>query len=327
MASLSPASRTAAGAVRWCVSVLAATAAMILALAGGISAVGSRGNLAAPPLAATDCIDEKLALIRDVNLEGVRIIGTGSSVAWRNLAASEFEQVSGIPAFNAGLCLLHVNQTAFWTDVMLDVSSDAEIVLYIVAPRDFEDCNPADTRLFDPVLTALYLRRMVPGWSPYAINFKWHYLVTQVGRIQDLRKSSSPNFLSSDESGWSPLRIPKAWMPEPAFDPRCFESLREFDEQLEARNVRLIVATLPVKPLWRSTFDPDLTIVAEWKARIRSELGPNSVFIDGSALQWTDARFVDPVHLLPDAGIAYSRFLAGRLNAVLAGDRSDSRSL
>jgi hypothetical protein len=299
---------------------------MILALAAGVGVVASRGNLVAPPLAATDCIDEKLALIREIDLSGVRLIGTGSSAAWRNLSASEFERASGIPAFNAGLCLLHVNQTAFWTDVLLEVSTEAESVLYIVAPRDFEDCTPADTRLFDPVLTALYLRRKVPSWAPYAINFKWHYLITQVGRIQEQRKSSSPNFLSSDESGWSPLRVPKSWMPEPVFDPRCFEALRDFDAQLEARNVRLVVATLPVKPLWRSTFDPDLTIVAEWKARIRSEIRPGSIFIDGTALEWTDARFVDPVHLLPDAGIAYSRFLAGRLNAVLAG-RGQSQEL
>ena len=62
-------------------------------------------------------------------------------------------------------------------------------------------------------------------------------------------------------------------------------------------------------------------------------MSPHSVFIDGTALEWADARFVDPVHLLPDAGIAYSRFLAGRLNAVLVGSgtsqelRSDNRSL
>lgn len=296
---------------------------MILTLAAGVGVVASRGNLAAPPLAATDCIDEKLALIREVDFAGIKVIGTGSSAAWRNLAASEFEHASGIPAFNAGLCLLHVNQTAFWTDVVLDVSTDADTVLYIVAPRDFEDCNPADTRLFDPSLTALYLRQVVPRWAPYAINFRWHYLITQVGRIQGQRQSSSPDFLSSDESGWSPLRVPKAWMPEPEFDPRCFQSLHEFGEQLEARNVRLIVATLPVKPLWRSTFDPDLAIVAGWKARIRNEMGPNAVFIDGTTLEWADSRFVDPVHLLPDAGIAYSRFLARRLNAALAGSGHD----
>jgi len=305
-------------AIRWCLSVLALTTAMMLTLAAGVGVLASRGNLAAPPLAATDCIDEKLALMREVDLAGVRIIGTGSSAAWRNLAASEFEQASGIPAFNAGLCLLHVNQTAFWTDVVLDVSADVESVLYIVAPRDFEDCNPADTRLFDPSLTALYLRRVVPRWAPYVINFRWHYLLTQAGRIQDQRKSSSPSFLSSDASGWSPLRAPKAWMPEPQFDPRCFESLREFGEQLEDRNVRLIVATLPVKPLWRSTFDPHLATMAEWKARVRNEMGPNAVFIDATALEWADSRFVDPVHLLPDAGLAYSRFLAHRLNAELA---------
>ena len=76
------------------------------ALAGLHMALAHQALLPPPPLAATDCIDGKLALLREAPLEDRTLIAVGSSVTWRNLDMGLLEQrLPGVRAYNAAPCL------------------------------------------------------------------------------------------------------------------------------------------------------------------------------------------------------------------------------
>lgn len=150
------------------------------ALAGLHMALAHQALLPPPPLAATDCIDGKLALLRDAPLEDRTLIAVGSSVTWRNLDMGLLERrLPGVRAYNAAPCFLHVDQTAFLTGLLLERAPQLRTVLSVMAPRDFESCGPQDAAFVDEDLARAYLAGQVPGWLPYVTGFRPLYLARE----------------------------------------------------------------------------------------------------------------------------------------------------
>jgi len=296
---------------------------LVLALVGvgiglglaSLVVLAATNRLPAPPLSATVCIDEKLAFMRTADLESVNLIAVGSSATWRNLDMARLEKsLPGVRAFNAATCYLHVDQTAFLADLILELTPKIKTVVTILTPRDFENCDARDSAIADPALLRAYLTRALPGWPIYLINFRPMYFAVQAINI----KAQREGLLGSDRYGSSPLyaRTPD-YNPAPVFDKRCFAALRTLEGHVAARGARLVVATIPVKPDWAMRFDPDGRIINGWIEEMRAHLGSRALLVDGRRLSWPTERFADPVHLLWPEGAEYSQFLASAITAAV----------
>jgi hypothetical protein len=142
-----------------------------------------KGRLAPPPLSATTCIDEKVSFLRNRDLSQVRIMGAGSSATWRNLDMSVFG-LDPTRALNAAPCFLHIDQTAFLVSLLVEMMPNLQNVITIVAPRDFEDCSPQFTQIFDPALGAAFIQKQIPVWLPYVVNMRAPYILRTEARDQ-----------------------------------------------------------------------------------------------------------------------------------------------
>jgi hypothetical protein len=295
---------------RWLVQVLMlsllGTALVVLLFA----ALAATNRLPAPPLTATACLDEKLAFVRSAALAEATLIAVGSSATWRNLDMQRLEHA--LPAgraLNVATCYLYVDQTAFLSELLLARVPKVTHVLTVLAPRDFEKCDPKDTKIAEPLLARAHLDGLVPGWLVHVINFRPMYILREAFRIKAGREEA----LGSDRYGSSPLYRTNSWNPPPSLDERCFAALAKLESLVAARHARLVVATVPVMPRWLAEFDPNNRMISQWIEGIRARLGPRSLFIDGRSFHWPDEGFADPVHLLWPLGAKYTDFIATAL--------------
>ncbi|MDJ0387009.1 hypothetical protein QMO56_02690 [Roseomonas sp. E05] len=291
--------------------------AFLLLVLGGIAAAAAahvalarKGLLPPPPLAATWCIDEKFAYLREVPLEQFTLFAIGSSATWRNLDMPLLERrLPGTRALNAAPCYLHIDQTAYMAEFLLERMPRVDTVLAVVAPRDFEACPASQRAFFDPHLGGAYLGGEVPSWLPYITGLRPIYLAREA--IEQENLPPGPEAVALDGRGSSILRKPHFWRPAPAFDPVCYEGLAALEEAVTSRGARLVVASLPVMPEWGERFDPDGTLVETWLRDMRAALRqPETLLLDGRALDWGDERFADPVHLLYPHHTPFTEFIA-----------------
>ena len=273
-------------------------------------------RLPAPPLTATNCIDEKLKFLHAADLDGVHLIAVGSSATWRNLALGELARVHPeIRPINAAPCYLYMNQTAYLAAFLLKSMPQVETVLSLITPRDFEDCRSEDTVFFDARAAHDYIFAKNVPWHLYMTNLRPTAFAQDIIRLRPMRLDAGhPATLKMDAFGSSPMTARIGWMPEPRFDDRCFAALAELEATVAGHGARLVVATVPTMPRWRQTFDPDGALGAGFRLRLRQTLRePASLFIDGDALRVADDDFADPVHLMGDKVAEFTRFVASHV--------------
>lgn len=309
---------------RFLLTVLALIVAGAGVLAGGHMALAAIGRLPDPPLTATWCIDEKLSALRDVSLEDRTLLAVGSSATWRNLDMPLIAaRLEGGRVYNAAPCYLHIDQTAFLANFLLSRAPQVEAVVAVVAPRDFEACPAEATAFFDPALADAYFSGLVPFWLPYVTGFRPLYLARAAAGSLD-GAPLGPDAVAEDGLGSSILRKPHVWRPAPVFDEDCYAGLAELERVVTARGARLVLATLPVMPEWRQSFDPDGQVVEAWMRRMRETLRhPDTLLVDGRALAWDDERFADPVHLRYPHHTAFTDMI---LQAMVARAPAEARS-
>ena len=309
----------ATAAARHFLSVFFATVlAGFAAFAAGHLALKRKGLLPAPPLTATNCLDEKLVALRRLPLEDRTLVATGSSATWRNLDLAVLERrFPGTRPYNAAPCYLHIDQTAYFTAFMLERMPRVETVLVVTAPRDFESCPPEQTAVFDGRLVHAYLSGTVPRWLPYLTGFRPLYLVREALDLRRERARSLADPLAAsnepvaDAYGSSILVDSHGWRPPLEIDRRCYAGLAALEDAAAAKGARLVVATLPVMPDWAAAFDPDGEAVERWTRRMAASLRRDtSLLVDGRRLPWDDSRFADPVHLIYPHHRPYTEFIA-----------------
>lgn len=271
-------------------------------LMGGVLvlALDKTGYLPPPPLTATSCIDEKFKFVHDNAGSEPDLLAVGSSVTWRNLDFSIIEQVSGFRRpLNAAPCYLHVNETAWLTDVYLDNFSSVRTVVTVLAMRDFESCE-GDGQLFDPILGEGMMFEGLPEWLVYFVNFRPLHLFKDIRRIKQMRSGDDVDApLVMDKFGSGPLTLTP---PNPREDvtvsPECYLHLWRMERDLERRHVNWLVVLMPSMPAWIERYDPQGARDAAWRAKVRATLdSPHTVLIDANASPFRhDRQFVDPAH-------------------------------
>lgn len=306
----------AAAGWRWIRRFFALVGAGLAAIAGLLGALFLDDRLPAAPLTAKACIDEKLAFIRGAALDEATLLAVGSSATWRNLDLSRMDRsIAGARPLNGATCALFVDQTSFLLEFLLDRAPLTRTVVTVLAPRDFEQCDPNAREFFSPTLAALHFKALAPGWLVHAVNFRAPYILKAAIELKQQRQANFKVPLWSDRYGSSPLNDKIGFNPPPRFDDRCYGALRAMAADARRRGVRLVVVTVPVMPAWRREFDPDGHIVAEWLARVRREVAAeNALLVDGREHRLGDENFADPVHLLWPYTGAFTEFIAEHIS-------------
>src|ERR1700733_1378977 len=265
-----------------------------------------KGRLAPPPLSATACIDEKISFLRNRDLSQVRLMAAGSSATWRNLDMSVFG-LDPTRALNAAPCYLHIDQTAFLVSLLAEMMPNLQNVITIVAPRDFEDCSPQLTQIFDPALGAAFIQNRIPVWLPYVVNMRAPYILRTAITLPSERALDA-----QDAYGSSPLKQAISWRPAPVFDERCFVAFKQYSLDMAQKHIRLWIATVPTMPEWADSYDPTGVIIEEWTHRLKALSQNGTQIVDGREISFRSNQFADSVHLLSPFHHEFSQFIAER---------------
>ena len=307
-------------ATRFLIAVLGLFIACLLAFAGMLGILARLQMLPPPPFTGTACMDEKFKFLAEHDVRRVDLMAVGSSVTWRNLDVAAFRRTGlAYRPLNAAPCYLHMSETAYLTDFLLRHMYAVRTVVTVVAPRDFEKCTAPREAFFSASLAAAYIFQSMPALPVYFSHFRPQKFIPDIGRIRGMRHAA-PGVppLAMDAYGAGPLRAPSAWLPEPVLSDMCFTALRELEKVVAARDARLVVATIPLQPEWRTRYDPDGRLVAAFEARIDATLqDPSTVFLPGSKGPPEALQHADAVHYVWDSARDYSRHLARRLSAAL----------
>jgi hypothetical protein len=299
--------------ILWC--------ALFLVLGGAcLAALSAMGRLPAPPITATNCIDEKFKFLHETDIRNPGLIAVGSSVTWRNLDFSVFAEHYGkeIEPLNAAPCFLYVNQTAYLTNFLLDNMPSVKSVMSVFSMRDFSACSTSPTAFFRREDAESYVFGRDPAWHLYLKNLRPMAFTRDVIDLPAMRSGeniSAP--LVMDAYGSGPLTLPNSEIRENfELDPSCLDHLSAMSESLSRRGIGFIVVLLPQMPAWRDAYDPSGARDAEFRAAVSRRLdGTRTVLIDAQReLHLRNDQFTDHAHLQWDAVPLLMRYLITQLD-------------
>lgn len=323
--------------------VLGTAIVALLAFLGLLAGLERTGHLPPPALTNSLCVDEKLAFLRDHAVEdsAPAVLAVGSSVAWRHFdGAAVEERHPGTRVLNGGFCGLPMHQSAFVSRWLIDRIGPVHEVVAIVAPQDFADCRTSPATVFDTGDADDFLdRRGPPLFWFYLRYFEPFSLLRNAGNIAAQRtgRMALDPFVM-DRWGDAPLDTELArgdlvYGPIERLDPACFGALHDLSRWLEARQIRLVVATTPIHPEWRQRFDPDGRLLAAFDTELRRATGTGEVWAGHRLAAPGADAFTDAIHLRWSAARAFSRALVEQTSlgdgngAAASGDatQDDSR--
>lgn len=289
--------------------------------ASGLKILERLGRLPAPPITATNCIDEKFKFLHELDLGQVNMLTVGSSTAWRSVDLRPFKRHygPGLHPLNAAPCYLRMNQIAFLTNYYLNHLPRVRTVLGVFAKRDFAECAANPTEFFDRHDAARYVFDKSPSWHLYVKNFRPRSFFKDVLLPQMPTGDNGQQALNMDGYGWWPLHIN---IPEVRdnviMDPTCLRALSAMSNNLARRGVRFIVVLLPPMPSWLERYDPNGVRDLRYRQFVATALDPSqAVLIDAAkALRPGDKFFADPAHIHPDSVPSFMRFVIDELKRV-----------
>lgn len=298
-------------------------AMLALGLLGAtLSVLHASGNLPAPAIANSQCIDEKLAFLRSQRPAEANLLVVGSSVAWRHFDGSvAVRETQDTLPLNAGFCGLNAQQSVNVADWLLPHLPRVTRVVMIASPQDFAHCASVPPA-FDVGDAERYVFERAPTWSFYLRYFDPLSLVRNAREIAAKRGNRVPlDPLVFTRYGDGPLDTTQSrdltYGAIASLDAACFEALRSFAGRMRDTSRELTVATTPLNPLWKSRFDPSGRIVAQYAAELDRALAGTHAALWNVDLQthFDAAAFTDAIHLRWSAAHAYSEQLVVGIDA------------
>lgn len=297
----------------------------------GLAALSALGRLPAPPITATNCIDEKFKFLHETTIRSPTLLAVGSSVTWRNLDFSQLKARYGeeIRPLNAAPCYLYANQTAFMTDFLLDNMPSVRTVLSVFSMRDFSQCRNSPTEFFRPGDARGYVFDGSPAWHLYFKNFRPLAFVRDVIALPDMRSGRAADAtLVMDRYGSGPFVLPHPEIRDDfELDESCLDHLGRMSEDLAARGVDFIVVLMPLMPAWRDAYDPGGVRDARFRSAVADELaGTRTVLIDAQeGLRLDNRNFTDHAHLQWPSVPLLMQYLMAQLDRTELGLDDDGR--
>lgn len=298
----------------WLGGFLGISAATFLAM---LLALQTAGSLPPPPVTATDCIDEKFKFLAEQqDLREVDLLAVGSSITWRNLDLDKFvdHRLASRP-LNAATCYLFMDQTVFLTEFLLDHLPRVRTVVSVIAPRDFGYCAERDRAFFDTDRSADYIFEKASPLPIYAMNFRPIAFIRSAFSVAEQRSgpdAKHPIYL--DRYGAGPVVGSSPWNPEPSLDPACFAALRQLEDKLGERGVRLVLVSFPPSPEWHAEHDPTGEVLRDFERQVEQSLtDEGTIFVSSESVVSDGAGYYDAVHFRWPAAQRFSARLADRL--------------
>lgn len=283
--------------------------------ASGLKILERLGRLPAPPITATNCIDEKFKFLHELALGQVNMLTVGSSVAWHSVDLRPFKRHYGpdVHPLNVAPCYLRMNQIAFLTNFYLNHLPKVRTVLGVFAKRDFAECATNPTEFFDRHDAARYVFDKAPSWHLYVKNFRPMSFFKDVLKLPEMRTGDNVGeALNMDRYGWTPLHIDTPEVRDDVImDPPCLRALSTMSKNLARRGVRFILVLLPPMPSWLERYDPDGVRDRRYRQFVATAFDPSqAVLIDAAkALRPDDKYFTDPAHIHPESVPSFMRFV------------------
>ncbi len=303
---------------RYNLALLACTLLLLCVGAAGLWALHRTGRLPAPPVTATNCIDEKFKFLHDASLDDRNLVAVGSSVTWRNLDFGTIEgRWPGMRPINGAPCYLKVHETAFLTRFYLDNMPQARVVMSVFAMRDFERCTGSGA-FFDMRDAKAYVFGSSEAWHLYFQNFTPLSFLRDVVALPGMRSGATVQApLVMDKYGSGPLEItPPDIRSDVRTTPDCFEHLSGMARELKARGIGWVVVLFPPMPAWIAHYDPGAVRDRAWREAVAERLaGSGATLIDGrGGPAFEDRHFTDPAHLHWAYTPAFTRWIFSRLD-------------
>lgn len=280
------------------------------------------GNLPPPAFTNSLCIDEKLNFMREHPVTSPELLVIGSSVAWRHFdGAAVASAAQGVKPLNAGFCGIHINQSVYVANWLLDRNPTVRHVVMIASPQDFAECRKKPTAVFDLEDVNGYVYGGASRWPYYIRYFSPGSLFSNARRIKD-RRAGVPGAdpLVFDAFGGGPLDT--TWSrptlyygaPEPT-DPVCFQAMRTLADRLHREGRSFMVVSTPLHPEWKAKEDPGGKFLDAMNASILDALTTSKAQYWNADTDWKTQRasFTDAIHLRWSAAQAFSAALAQRL--------------
>ncbi len=201
------------------VALFVSVALFLVIWASGLKILEQLGRLPAPPITATNCIDEKFKFLHELDLGQVNMLAVGSSVAWHSVDLRPFKRHygPGVHPLNAALCFLRMNQIASLTDICrapavdvvhinTPIQSHAEqtlkalragkhVACTVPMATTVEECRQIVEETERTGLTYMMMETVI--YSREFLFVKEMYEKGELGKIQFLRASHQ-----QDMSGW-----------------------------------------------------------------------------------------------------------------------------
>jgi hypothetical protein len=276
------------------------------------------GNLAPPGFSNSLCVDEKLAYLRTRPTSQPNFLVIGSSVAWRHFDGETVSRLSpAVAPLNGGFCGLAANQSVYTANWLLSHYPSVKEVLLIAGPQDFEDCTKSRTNVFDSTDASDYVFNGASSWPYYIKYFSPAALLrnaTTIAAQRSDRNAMDP--LIFDHYGSGPLytkgrRDMEIYGKVGRMDPSCFDAVGNLARRLKEEGRRLMVASTPMNPEWKTANDPESRMQNAFNAAMRKALdAAEGEYWDGDAAKVVSQdAFYDAIHLHWSAVAPFSEAL------------------
>jgi hypothetical protein len=292
-------------------------ALLALGLLGAtLTLLHASGNLPAPAIANSQCIDEKLAFLRDQRPADSNLLVIGSSVAWRHFdGAVAIRAAPQTRPLNAGICGLNAQQAVTVADWLLPHLPSVTRVLMIAAPQDFAQCASAPPA-FDVADADRYVFERAPKWSFYLRYFDPISLVRNAVQVAAKRANRIPlDPLVFTPYGDGPLDTDTSrdltYGAIASLDDACFDAVHAFASRMRDTHREFAVATTPLNPEWISRYDASRRVELQFVTTLDHALAGTEASLWNADRQthFGAAAFTDAIHLRWSAAHAFSEQL------------------
>jgi hypothetical protein len=301
--------------------MLATVPALFVAFYGFLFTLQRTGNLPPPAFSNSICVDEKLSFLRQNHSTDPNFLIIGSSVAWRHIDSSVIaEQLPGAVPLNAAFCGLHVNQTAYVANWLLDRHPTAKTVVMLASPQDFEGCKVNPPAVFNRDDADSYVYGGASAWPYYMQYFSPASLLRNALEIagkRDGTNQTDPLVFTAYGDGPVVEAENRGLYYDMADqqEQECFNALATLIGRLHKEQRNFTLVTTPLHPDWKQEGAPSASQVARFKQNLQSFASKAGIdFWDADAALNLDAeQFFDAIHIRWSGAHTLTKVMARRL--------------